>query len=1339
MSENTADEIATTLETKSLEENLKTCNQILLDCKNDLDKFPSNGANYFSFPELPDHIKLEFENLPQEKVNDFISEWAETDLKDQLVDKYGHRTFGYFMTNLMSRKRDFVGNALNKPTIRLLENFYDHPNDEIIIKKIYDIGTVEEFLPREEQMDFQENLSDSFEEFKSNHPNFDLNNSIPYSLEGFQIVKQLDLFKSGIITSDLLCEKNRIFLTLDNECLLPLEALYEREKNNIEQESLSEIAMMCVIAEAMNGKEINPHILSSINEDDYKSFPQILCLRLADQKIESLSPNVQKIINEITFTKSDVETILQGLIVCETKFDENSFIYNKLQTIDYTKIDLSDCISAALNLHNGNWDQVNPLIKSIIENEYQNVDLEPGEISSILSAVVELNCKLPAFLETAFSKPENIESLLKSVFSFQDSKPVNGYSETYIHYKNINRRILSEGLSIYPNSIQEIFKNNLRGINKATTHELLELVIPKNTYRNINLYKEIGPNINVSGENDYKFYNLVSQDIWNLLKDSDINEITNYINRLDKFKDGNLVFSIPDESDNEQIVNIPIENFLHPDIINKITQQVFPEWKIESSSLIMIDKLNFIINDEMLKNFSEIDKNFLKFTKKYPGAGKALFVYKDKYFTKNVTDNEIITPNLISSLVDKIPKSEAKTLTLAYMDINKDNLDLDFLKNTINNRFFPSENATIYIKDNEEYNNIYQKLYEQSKGQEWADTISNVDSYWESNSMLLVNLLEIGFKDLDFQTFRMLNSNPNVIEIFNDDSMKIDSYSRIVKQISINPHNLTYINYRSMFTLDRILSFDNPKEQLFYRRLLSEQPRSFNNAISALSNNKDIDINNSQVQEQIFSVIGKIGNISPMVLKNYINETDPIKKEEFLLKIKTIKEHFLLNEPVKNTLSEFGYGNEVLAELITLSFPGTNLKEVEGFLAQLDDQCEDLKDFSIRKDGYIPDIKQRVKNAILKDGEEINQDLLKNLREMFPRSLNEKLRSEYKDKLTTSLIFALKTKGAFNFDELKESVPAILSIMYDDEPVQEFRKTSFDFSQPENVTTFLGRVTELLGIYFKDNFESKLLENLDNNLNLSKQLKSYISPQFIVQATKNMGKVKNDQEKENFQKVIENITTNIQKETPVNNQDLAKLITFMLEHRIFTGEKGLRTQIKKEYKKFNFVTSDKNVVTENAPEFKGFVSKNAASFFAKTSAGICTAGDTTLFRRKDHFHINLVDNETIVGNIQGYIIEYQGQKALLFRGFNPSVAFVNPNNADMIAEGMVSIVNKFAAENSIPNVFITEQTGWHSLTNRVGEGIINYFQKNYLQKDKEVEFTFPVTQSQNINKMYKIN
>lgn len=116
-----------------------------------------------------------------------------------------------------------------------------------------------------------------------------------------------------------------------------------------------------------------------------------------------------------------------------------------------------------------------------------------------------------------------------------------------------------------------------------------------------------------------------------------------------------------------------------------------------------------------------------------------------------------------------------------------------------------------------------------------------------------------------------------------------------------------------------------------------------------------------------------------------------------------------------------------------------------------------------------------------------------------------------------------------------------------------------------------------------------------------------------------------------------------------------------------------------------------------------YFTKSSAGFFGKTTAGICTLNDQALFKRKDHFHINLVDGETqlVVGNAQGYVIDRSGRKAILLRAINPSEAYVNMANAQDILKSVIRSVTELAENSGIDEIYISESKGvWHAHSSR---------------------------------------
>jgi len=156
-------------------------------------------------------------------------------------------------------------------------------------------------------------------------------------------------------------------------------------------------------------------------------------------------------------------------------------------------------------------------------------------------------------------------------------------------------------------------------------------------------------------------------------------------------------------------------------------------------------------------------------------------------------------------------------------------------------------------------------------------------------------------------------------------------------------------------------------------------------------------------------------------------------------------------------------------------------------------------------------------------------------------------------------------------------------------------------------------------------------------------------------------------------------------------------------------------------------------------KLKAHISKNVGSFFAKASAGICTAQDVTLFEREDHFHINIVEDEQkVCGNIQAYIVEFPvGSRSLVLRGFNPNTAFLDKIDAGAFCEAVLKVAKQFQVTNGLVHVYITENLGgWHALSNR--EAVSQYLQRRYVKDKRERKFNLPITASNSVSNIYEI-
>lgn len=116
-----------------------------------------------------------------------------------------------------------------------------------------------------------------------------------------------------------------------------------------------------------------------------------------------------------------------------------------------------------------------------------------------------------------------------------------------------------------------------------------------------------------------------------------------------------------------------------------------------------------------------------------------------------------------------------------------------------------------------------------------------------------------------------------------------------------------------------------------------------------------------------------------------------------------------------------------------------------------------------------------------------------------------------------------------------------------------------------------------------------------------------------------------------------------------------------------------------------------------------FPSKNVASFFAKTAAGICTARDVDLFARTTHLHLNVVapDGVLTVGNVQLHTVADRGKRIFIVRAINVSASWIRAENAQEIVNAVLVCAVEMAMTSGLDEVHVGEGLDlWHYSSGR---------------------------------------
>ena len=719
-----------------------------------------------------------------------------------------------------------------------------------------------------------------------------------------------------------------------------------------------------------------------------------------------------------------------------------------------------------------------------------------------------------------------------------------------------------------------------------------------------------------------------------------------------------------------------------------------------------------------------------------------------KYFVENYNIDQLSSDLdqrtlfrkiIIQTLIEK--QTQTPHFQIVYRLLREEIADRGVISEPIKKLF----NQGYGFEISEEFVKTLDQLVEQSKDDKYNPIIPDREAFWNENIRIYLAIRKLQWEVDGFERFRSLAQNPTVNQLLSEERY-IVCLQQVASKIGLNLHNIFYVNSSSLLWI-----YDNRSDEnciAFFKKILNEKPTSFNSCVSTFSQ-----ISASQgamlfsdplYQERLIQAIEEFKNVAPSLINGYVLEEDPDKRNDFREKVNEFRRRVHRNLPIL-VLAQDYEGRKIIADMVALSYPGTNPSEVLSQIEVAGDRCDDLEGLIIRDRGYVGKILSKEKEVVLKKPDEpIDEGVINLLRSIFslsqevthPQDSEAELASRGWSKLMKE---AGSTKSEVFFSSAMSEAIACVRVAMGDKAEQFYEMISRDLSQVQTKAELLTKAKELFGIYYKDNAAEAIDHFLLTNLDVLERLLSQLSAKRIQALKNNIGSSKtiSEAKRQEFGQIIANL------EDPQNSEEkrkaLAGLLAFLSERGLIAGSQGLRKKVEKELEKLLLVDKEGGDTIDESLILKGYITKNAASFFAKNTAGICTAQDFELYHRSDHFHVNLVNQEDIVvGNIQGYVTEYEGERTLIFRGFNPSSSIISSTNSAVICDQMVDMVRQIAADNNIKLVLIPHQDNWHPLTNRVGEGVAEYFTSRFCKEENKVDFSFDVTSKNTVTTFYKI-
>lgn len=512
------------------------------------------------------------------------------------------------------------------------------------------------------------------------------------------------------------------------------------------------------------------------------------------------------------------------------------------------------------------------------------------------------------------------------------------------------------------------------------------------------------------------------------------------------------------------------------------------------------------------------------------------------------------------------------------------------------------------------------------------------------------------------------------------------------------------------------------KEDLPYlRRMLSEHQNQFNTTMVTIE--RDLEKQGRTRLEtkewrNILRLLRSVGTVTPGIYAEAkAVKFHPRALREIEARIARFKEGLFSNTPVDEEMSQ-----ELLAELIELAFqPGNNMEldTIESYCGKVSDCTHHLAGYHFPDKGYPLDLFTS-RTMHLRRGARLETP-----RELWKPKRIEDVSEPVDgyDRLVQVVSGQFLVRKLCKVGRLKPSdleLTDVLDLFEEDAflkgTLDEWSTTAFVGNESYRV---LRQLQEALGVYLEDNLEGAVYDYLKRHrVNTSEMVKSFVKS------------VKKPGRRQAIKHQLGVVIDPAEKRRKV----AAKVISQAILQK-FKPLQEVRRSIGQDVKQF--VADDGEEVVSADVRLRAVISKNIPSFFAKASAGICTDRNVGLFEREDHFHINLIDqdSERCVGNVQAYIIQHEGRPYLLLRGLNPSTGLLKQVDVESLCEAIIAVGQRFVNENGLGGLMLSEQGGFLALSNR--PEVTTYIEKAYKGKVVPIQ-PFDITDGRVIKQAYLV-
>jgi len=406
--------------------------------------------------------------------------------------------------------------------------------------------------------------------------------------------------------------------------------------------------------------------------------------------------------------------------------------------------------------------------------------------------------------------------------------------------------------------------------------------------------------------------------------------------------------------------------------------------------------LLFLITNEALAEMSSEDRNFWSFWKDRPVYLKKFLIENREDFKQLVIDGhasyqlsaqiayedaENFLEDAELSDLSRFSSSEKREIKVKlvggliktgrfpeFFSKIHSILSQDLAENGHLSKDFKELSESIFGFDlfSEDFVRKLDKFYLEAHDERYAALITDPESFWKKNAWLLAKIESIPWEINDFDRFRSLIFNAGTNAVLSSTSQP--ELTLLSEKIALKPENLFNVSKDSINWL--VQNLHSPQRSNFFKQILNQKPSSFNSCVATFRrmNPEQIDmlIESDEYSRKLFDAMTEFGNITPSLISAYILNPSEKASEEYREKINLFKDKVHKNEPIKPLIEGIG-GLDFLADMIAMTFSGTNFEQIKRDLVVLEDRCDDVADLKIREDGYQGEIVSKEKIAELKD------------------------------------------------------------------------------------------------------------------------------------------------------------------------------------------------------------------------------------------------------------------------------------------------------------------------------------------------------------------------------------